>query len=644
FSLSGGLYLSEDGGRTFQTIARDVHGDHQGLWIDPTDSDYIISGSDGGWQLSYDGGRNFEIVNTYAFTQFYHINLDNQKPYNICGGLQDNGHWCGPSRTLLAQGNRKRDWVTVSGGDGFHAVPDLERPWLVYTASQGGNIMITDTRTGDTRSIHPYPNRVGSAGDSLATHKFRFNWNAPIVLDPQDSKTVYFGGNVIFKTTNGGQSWEQISADLTSNDKRKQLNSGGPIVRDNTAAEFHSTLLTIAPSPKNSQVIWAGSDDGNIQLTQDGGKTWTNVVRNIAGLPPNAWVSTIHASDHDAGTAYVAASHWQTNDYAPYAYVTRDYGKTWKRITSNLPLRGWVHVVRDDPRNPNLLYLGTEFGPYVSFNGGERWYSLRLGIAATPVRDLLVHSRDNELVIGTHGRGIFILDDLTPLQRLAQAQQSEAYVFEPKPAARYVIWGNDANLGQKRYQGENPPFGALIYYYSRTGGDTVRATIADAGGKHVRRLTPSVAQVGVNRIVWDLRYDGARPVAGQQQGFGGGGGGFFGGGGGPAVVPGSYTVTLTLGGKQLKTAIAVAGDPRSEIAEADLQQQLETALALRDLSSQVNGLIDRSNDLIRQLTNLTETLKRAGGPNGNGDQTLRAALTEAESALKEVQMLREAKL
>ncbi len=647
FTLSGGLYLSEDGGRTFQTIARDVHGDHQALWIDPVDPNYLINGSDGGWQLSYDGGRNFEIVNTYAFSQFYHINLDNQKPYNICGGLQDNGHWCGPSRTLLSQGNRKRDWVTVSGGDGFHAVPDLERPWLVYTASQGGNITVTDIRTGDTRSIHPYPNRVGSAGDSLATHKFRFNWNSPIVLDPADSKTVYFGGNVIFKTANFGQSWEQISQDLTTNDKGKQLNSGGPIVRDNTAAEFHSTLLTIAPSPKNNQVIWAGSDDGNVQVTQDGGKTWTNVVKNIPGLAPNAWISTIHASDHDAGTAYVSASHWQTNDYTPYAYVTRDYGTTWKRITSNLPARGWVHVVRDDPKNPSLLYLGTEFGPYVSFNGGDRWYSLRLGIGATPVRDLLVHGRDNELVIGTHGRGIFILDDLAPLQQLAQALASNAYVFDVKPAARYVIWGNDANLGQKHYQGENPPFGALIYYYSKNAGDTVRATIADAAGKQVRRLQPAAARAGVNRIVWDLRHDAPRPVtpvAGAAPAFGGGGGGgFFGGGGGPSVVPGTYMLTLALGGTELKKTIAVEADPRAEIAVADLQQQLEAALALRDLASQVNGTIDRSNDLIRQLTNLTETLRRAAAGT-NGDQSLRTALAEAEAALKEVRTLRDDKL
>jgi hypothetical protein len=358
----------------------------------------------------------------------------------------------------------------------------------------------------------------------------------------------------------------------------------------------------------------------------------------------------VHASDHDAGTAYVAASHWQTNDYTPYAYVTRDYGKTWKRITSNLPARGWVHVVRDDPKNPNLLYLGTEFGPYVSFNSGDRWYSLRLGIGATPVRDLLVHNRDNELVIGTHGRGLFILDDLTPLQQLAQATAANSYVFDVKPATRYVMWGNDANLGQKHFQGENPPYGALIYYFSKTGGDTVRATISDASGKQVRRLATAVAQAGVNRIVWDLRYDAPRPITpapgaapGGGGGSGGGGGGFGGGGGGPVVVPGNYTLSVSLGGTEIKKPIVVEGDRRVEIATADLEQQLDAALALRDLSSQVNGTVDRANDLIRQLTNLTETLRRASASNG-GEQTLRNALTEAEAALKEVRTLRDEKL
>ncbi len=643
YSLSGSLYKSEDGGRTFRTIGRDVHGDHQGLWVDPTDPQYLISGSDGGWQLSYDAGRNFEVVNTVSFDQFYHVAYDMEKPYNLCGGLQDNGHWCGPSQTLSNQGNRKNAWVTVSGGDGFFAVPDLQRPWFIYSASQGGNIILTDIRSGDQRSIHPYPNRVGSAGDAMENHKYRFNWNAPIALDPNDPKTVYFGGNVLFKTTNFGQTWTEISPDLTTNDKNKQKSSGGPIVVDNTAAEFHSTLITIAPSPKDANVIWAGSDDGNVQVTRDGGKSWTNVVKNIQGLPPNAWVSTIDASWHDAGTAFVAASHWQTGDYTPYAYMTSDYGATWKRITSNLPVRGWVHVVRQDPKNANVLYLGTEFGIYVSWDKGARWHSLRNGLSAAPVRDLAIHPRDNDLIIATHGRGLYVLDDLTPLQRLGDAMATDAYVFDIRPATRWVLWNADGNLGQKQWVGENPPYGASISYYLKAAArDTVRITVSDAAGKVIRTLRSASGSAGVNRAVWDLRYDGSPPprVAGTNpdaetadlgERFG------FGGAGGPTVVPGEYVVTVRLNGQDFKKTVRVDLDPRAQATTADLVAQRDKALELRDLNTKVTSVIDRNTDLMRQLTALVENIRRNA-------PTEKEALNEAESALGELKALRDEKL
>lgn len=640
YSLAGSLYKSEDGGRTFREIGEDVHGDHQALWIDPTDPKYVLSGSDGGWQVSYDAGRTFEVVNTVSFDQYYHVTYDMEKPYNLCGGLQDNGHWCGPSQVLSNQGNRKNAWVTVSGGDGFFAVPDLQRPWLIYSASQGGNILLTDTRSGDQRSIHPYPNRVGSDGDGLEFHKYRFNWNTPIVLDPRDPKTVYFGGNVLFKTTNFGQSWTEISGDLTDNDKSKQKSSGGPVVVDNTAAEFYNTILTIAPSPKDGQVIWVGTDDGNVQLTRDGGKSWTNVVKNIPGLAPGAWISTIDASWHDAGTAFVAASHWQTGDYAPYAYMTTDYGQTWKRITSNLPARGWVHVVRQDPRNPNLLYLGTEFGIFASWDRGARWQSLRNGIPAVPVRDLVVHPRDNDLIIATHGRGLFILDDLAPLQKLGDAMASEAYVFDPRPATRWVLWNSDGNLGDKVWKGENPPYGAVFSYYLKNPArDSVRISINDADGKLVRTLRTVPGAAGVNRAVWDLRYDGAPPprvtgtnpdeeTADRQPRF------RFGGSGGPSVVPGMYTVTIRINGQDFKKPLEVDLDPRAQATTADLVAQRDKALELRDLNTRLTNVIDRNSDLMRQLTAVTENLRRNA-------PTEKEALNEAESALKELKALRD---
>lgn len=654
YALSGSLYRSDDGGRTFRSIARDVHGDHQAMWIDPTDPDYILEGSDGGWQVSYDGGRNWEIVNTVSFAQFYHVNYDMERPYNLCGGLQDNGHWCGPSQTLSTQGNRKNSWVTISGGDGFFAVPDLARPWLVYSASQGGNIYITDTRTGEQRSIHPYPRRVGSAGDAIEFHKYRFNWNAPIALSPQDPGTVYFGGNVIFKSSDRGQTWSVISPDLTTNDKSKQKSSGGPIVTDNTAAEFHSTLLTIAPSPRDPNVIWAGSDDGNVQVTRDGGRTWTNVVKNIPGLPPNAWISTIDASPHDAATALIAASHWQTGDYTPYAYITADYGQTWRRITGNLPARGWVHVVRQDPRNPNLLYLGTEFGIFVSWDQGNRWHSLRNGLPAAPVRDLHVHPRDNDLIIATHGRGLFIIDDVTPLQRLAEALASEAFLFDIRPAVRWIMWSSDGNLGQKVWIGDNPPYGALVRYFLKSqSSDPITLTVSDAAGQVVRTMRNLPGAAGVNQVAWDLRYDGplvtaaaaagpgpagGRGAAGGRGGGGGGGaGGRFGGAAGPYVVPGDYKITLRVGGRELSKPVKVEMDPRTSIPSADLVAQRELGLALNQLRGRVAAMVNRSNDLIRQLTGLTENL-RQNAPNE------RTALAQADSALVEVTKLRDDKL
>ncbi len=633
YTLSGSLYKSEDGGRSFESIRADIHGDHQGMWIDPTDPNYILEGSDGGWQVSYDAAKNWEVVNTMSFAQFYHLTLDNEKPYNICGGLQDNGHWCGPSRTFSSQGNRKSDWVTISGGDGFFAVPDLEKPWLVYSASQGGGIVLTDMRTGEQRSIHPYPYRTGSAGDSLAHHKYRYNWNAPIVLDPKDSKTVYFGGNVVFKTTNYGQSWEVISPDLTTNDKSKQQLSGGPIVPDNTAAEFHSTLLTIAPSPKNSQVIWAGSDDGNVQLTRDGGKTWTNTVRGMRGIAPNAWISTIEASPHDEGTAFVAASHWQTGDYAPYVYMTRDYGQSWTAIANNLPARGWVHVVRQDPKNRNLLYVGTEFGVFASWDMGRRWHNIRNGLSAAPVRDLLIHTRDNELIIATHGRGLYVLDDLTPLQQLGDAMNTEVTLFEPKPAVRWVMWNSDGNLGQKQWSGDNPPNGAMLSYYLKSPQKDVRILIKDASGKTIHTMRNQSGVAGVNQAVWNLTFD--LPGAGDGMDAAPAGGRRF--GGAPSVVPGQYTVSLNVGGREYSKPLTVEMDPRASVTTADLVAQRDATMSLGELSNEVGGIVSRTTNLITQLTGLVANIKR----NAPAEKQ---ALNEAETALIELKTFRDTKL
>jgi photosystem II stability/assembly factor-like uncharacterized protein len=678
FSLSGSLYLSEDGGQNFRTIARDVHGDHQAMWIDPTNPKYILSGSDGGWQVSYDGAKNFEVVNTFPFTQFYHINYDMQRPYMVCGGLQDNGNWCGPSQVLSGQGVRKNDWYTVSGGDGFFTVPVMDKPWLVYSDAQGGMLNITDTRTGTQKTIYPYPNRVGSVGDAMISHKYRFNWNSPIALSPLNPKVVYFGGNVLFKSTDYGMSWQVISPDLTTNDPKKQESSGGPIVVDNTAAEFHCTILTIAPSPIDSNVVWVGTDDGNVQVTRDGGKTWNNVFTNVPGLKPNAWIPTVDASHSDAGTAYVAADHHQDDDYAPHAYMTTDYGKTWKAITGDLPASAaWVHVVREDPRNRSLLYLGSEMGVWASWDKGTHWMSLRGDLPIVQVRDIQVHPRDNDLILATHGRGLYIMDDISALQNLGTVQAADATLFDVRPATRWVLWNRDGNLGQKRWTGENPPAGALITYFLKTQPPAeVNITITDKDGRTVRRLRRVADDAGINRVAWDLRTDAPAGTTGGGRGGGRGGGGAAapadadtslaavrarraaaqnepdqgggeenfggrGGGGGLDVLPGVYTIALQVSGKTLSKTVQVQPDPRSDMTATQLATQYSTASQLNDILARVNRVITGADDLLAQLTSLQTQLRRA---QGTGVQQQSQVLPDIDAAIKDLRHFRDSVL
>jgi photosystem II stability/assembly factor-like uncharacterized protein len=623
FALAGQLQVSEDGGKNFRNAGNGLHGDHQAMWIDPKNPKRIIEGCDGGFQISYDGGVTWEVLNTFPFTQFYRVEFDNQDPYTLCGGLQDNGVWCGPSMVTSRDGIRKRDWVTVSGGDGFSGVQNIAQPWIIYSTSQGGPIYATNLKTNTSRAIAPYPKDIGSTGSAIAPYKYRFNWNSPIVRSPNDPKVIYYGGNVLFRTTNDGLSWDVISPDLTTNDKSKQQSSGGSIVVDNTAAEFHCTIMAISESPVQKGVIWVGTDDGNIQVTRDNGAHWTNVVGNIKGLPANSWVPAIDASRFDAGTAYVAVDRHRDNDFAPHAYKTTDFGQTWTPIVGNLPAKGYVHVVREDPKVKGLLFLGTELGIFTSLNDGSSWIDLRNGLAAAPVPELRVHPRDGDLIIATHGRGIYILDDIAPIRQLAQAMKADAFLFDVRPAIRWQTWNRDNPLGNKEWTGENPPLGAILSFYVKSAGPATLA-ITKSNGDVVRTIT-TAASAGVNRVVWDLRYDnapGGAPAgrggggggrgggrgggadAGAQAGAaagGGGGGGFGRGGGSPYALPGDYTVTLKAAGQTLTRPVKVAMDPRIEVSTTDLQDQLAAGLALRDMTTAISGMIQQADDLIGEL-------------------------------------------
>jgi photosystem II stability/assembly factor-like uncharacterized protein len=630
YSLSGGLFKSTDGGKTFQGIGQGVHGDHQALWIDPANSHRLLSGSDGGYQVSNDGGRNWDIINNVTLSQFYHVAYDNQRPYHVCGGLQDNGSWCGPSATTNSAGILKDDWFTVSGGDGFFAVPVKDQPHLVYSDLQGGVFFLTDLKTNATRQIHPYPNKIGSAGDAMLGHKYRFNWDAPIEVSPHDLRTVYIGGNVVFKSTDLGHSWRVISPDLTTNDTAKQLSSGGKIYTDNTAAEFHTTILTIAESPVQGGVIWAGTDDGKVWVTRDGGIRWTDVTRNIRGFPAFGWVSRIDASHHDAGTAYVAVDQHRMDDLKPYAFKLTGFGATAENLSAGLPQDDFVRVVREDPGNRSLLFAGMERGLHASWDAGTTWVSIRNGLPPVSIHDLQIHKRDGDLIIGTHGRGVYIMDDIGPLRGLASAMTKDAHVFDVRPAVLWQIAGRDASLGQRVYRAPNPPFGAYLNYYLKAKPDQpIKATITDAAGAVVRELTDS-ASAGVNRLVWDLRHTGpdrAQPPGGP----GGGGGGFGFGARGPLVVPGEYTATFDVPGQKLQARVRVEPDPRVNIPPEHYVAQRDAAIQVRDLLSRANRLVEALESVERQVRGLMPVASSSAAGNGSElEQACKAALQEIE--------------
>jgi len=632
YALAGGLYKSEDGGRNFARIGSATHGDHQGMWIDPSNPNRILLGDDGGFQISYDAGRTFDILNNIPFTQFYNVAYDLQTPYHLCGGLQDNGTWCGPSQSPGSPGTPRSAWQNVGGGDGFFGVPDLKDPHLVYNNLQGGVISLTDRRTGTSWGINPYPGGIGSSGQWMAPQKYRFNWNAPIVLAPQDPKTVYYGGNVLFKTTDYGHSWQVISPDLTTDDKAKQQSSGGKIVTDNTAAEFHCTIISIGPSPVDPNIIWAGTDDGNVQVTRDGGKTWTNTVKAMAGLAPNAWINKVEASHFEAGTAYVSASHWQDGDYAPYFYRTTDFGRTWTRITGGLPGRGWSHVIREDPKVKGLLYAGTEFGLYASWDAGATWVSIRNNIPPVAVRDIAIHPRDNDIIVATHGRGIYILDDAAPLQQLQTAVKGDAYLFPIRPAIRWAGGGSTFRANERDWIAPNPSPGAWINLYLKTApAQPVTITIADKAGRTVRTLRAR-AEAGVNRFVWNLRYDipGERPAPVMGASAEPPAGGRFGGGPqGPAVNPGEYTVKVAAGGTELTGQVAVRLDPAVQAAAADLDAQQQAAFTALALQRRVNAVVERVDSLLAQLGGIDTQAGRQAEP-----PSYRRLVTDAAAKVK----------
>ncbi|MHB8095027.1 MAG: WD40/YVTN/BNR-like repeat-containing protein [Candidatus Aminicenantales bacterium] len=627
YSLNRSMWLSEDGGRNFKEIGYwKIFGDHHALWIDPLNPSRLLNGSDGGFHVSNDRGANWEFINTLPLAQPYHVWVDTADPYNVIGGFQDHEVWRGPNEKWNVRGVKEGDWVRFrSHGDGMYVLADPRDPDIIYYSCELGDITRLDARTGEERYIQPYP--VAPSGVGGDRRLFRFNWNSPIHLSPSDPDVLYYGGNVLFKTTDAGNTWSTISPDLTTNDPGKLKLSGGPITPDNSGAEIYCTITAVAESPKDKGLIWAGTDDGNVQLTRDGGGSWTNLAKNIAGLPGRAWVSSICASGHEAGRAYMSVDQHRLDDFSSHVFKTSDYGKTWERISAGL--HGYVHIVLEDPREPNLLYAGTELGVFVSFDRGGNWTDLRLGLPRLSVMDLKVYPRANDLIIATHARGFYILDDITPLQKLASALNDKVRLFKPMTATRYTPAGDTTSLSDQVFLARNKPYGALISYYlseSSGPGSDVRIEILGEGGDTLRTFR-GPGRRGLNRAVWNLRQD---PVAGfsevQDEMW------FNPRVDGPRVLPGTYKVRLTVPGTTVEESFEVRPDPRIRISPEDwaayglavkrlarMQYSVNEALEkIRRVDGQIAGLEGRiadrairtrAADLRRELGAIREELK-----------------------------------
>jgi len=528
------MYMSEDGGRTFsQARFRDVHSDVHAIWIDPANSDHLLSGNDGGIWVTWDSGRNWEHLNNIALGQFYEVAYDFQKPYHVCGGLQDNYSWCGPSSSLQPTGIGNEDWITVQGGDGFYNRIDPQDPNIVYAESQDGNLSRRDLRTSEVKSIRPQePNDQAP--------RYRFQWNSPLEISPQDSKTIYYGGNHLFKSTDRGDTWTVLGEDLTTNADRDKMvvmgktmdRNSGVLSRDDGVNAW-PCITAIAESPMTAGVLWVGTDDGNVQVSRDDGKTWQNVVSHITGGPKGGYVSRIEPSHKEPGTAYVTFDNHRSADYGIYIYKTTNYGDSFTKITNGIPPEaGTVHVVREDPVNANLLFAGTEFGMFVTFDRGANWHRMKNGLPTVPVFDIQVHPREHDLILATHGRSIWIMDNISALEQMNdQVLTTDLKLFPGRPGIQWKMANYRGFMGTSNFLASNAPNGLMIDYFSKAAGP-VRLTITDKAGNKVRELNARAVAGEINRTTWDMRYDSPVPPAGGATAFTGGGGGGRGGRGG----------------------------------------------------------------------------------------------------------------
>ena len=693
YSAGSNFFASEDGGRTFDgTAGAGVHLDHHAIWIDPNNSNNMMIAGDGGISQTFDRGASWRQLRNIVVSQFYEIGVDMREPYYVCGGLQDNGSWCGPSSTNSTLGIRNRDWYNVGSGDGFYVRIDPTDSSVVYAESQGGNLTRVDLKTGERQRIRPLPRAQGKGPESSEDVSYNFNWNSPMLISEHGNEILYFGSSHLLKSTDRGLSWEAISPNLTTGVDRDELEIMGSLVRRgetlsaNDGISNYGNFKTVSESPVTPGVLYAGTDDGNIQGTRDSGANWALLSGDMPGLAAgNTVVSRVVASRFAEGRVYATFDGHERDDYRPYVYRSDNYGESWEPIVTGLPEDWSVNVIVEHPRNENLLFLGNEVGVFVSVDRGATWAQLKAGLPTVPVDDIVIHPRDNDLVLGTHGRGIWILDDITPLEEWSDlVAASAAHLFTPR---RSTIYSKYAPQGWSPgiWSAANPPQGAIIRYFlredapigrpeagqgagqggggrgggqfaafgGRGGGNqappppppvspepTVKLMILDANGDFVRDFE-GPGKAGVNQAVWNFRIQDAYVPDPDAPPTGGGGRrGRRGGGGrqGPRVLPGRYTVRLEAGGRTIDATFDVALDPRADISRADLEARQE---ALTDAYNLVEPLY-RAQVAIRRIDRqLTEIRGMAGdeAPQELRDQLaeVRRMAREATEALEKVQ-------
>ena len=696
YILNTGTYRSIDAGKTF-TQLRTPHGDNHGFWIDPDNPRRMMNSNDGGATISTDGGSSWSSIMNQPTAQFYHVTADHRFPYWLYGAQQDNSTVAIASASANG-GIDRADFYAVGGGESGYIAADPQNPEIVYAGSYGGEITRYDHRTQQTEAINPWPRNP--IGWGMAELKHRFQWTEPIVFSPHDPHTLYYAGEVLFKTMDEGKSWTIISPDLTRNDKSKQQSAGGPITKDNTGVEVYDTIFSVVESPAQKDLIWAGSDDGLIHLTRNGGGNWEDVTPK--SMPEWGTVSMIEASPTDAGTAYVAVERHKMDDFTPYIFKTSDFGKTWTDIVNGIPKDDYVHVVRNDPQRKGLLYAGTERGVYVSFDDGADWQPLQLNLPLAPVNDLIV--KNDDLAVATHGRSFWVLDDLSPLRQWNDSLKADdVHLFAPAEANHTTFPASFFGGGNA---GQNPPPGAVIYYYLKTeikkpeqkkednkeeaaagsaahastpgsasststaaastavstskegGSDSsadeekkpesrVKIEILDSSTKVIRTFPPKhppaqeseenffarrrpeevPTEAGINRFVWDLRYEGAPRIPNSP---------LWGGStDGPAAMPGDYQVRLTVDGKSQTQSFKIVPDPRLHVSVDDLNKQLDLMQSILGKVTQVHDAVRQIRDVRAQMTALNQRLKEEKNPDAKAVADAGSALDKKMTVVEE---------